>query len=58
VGTILARNTININQFELSRNMPGGRAMSLIRVDSPVDNAVLEELRAIRNVVAVRRILI
>ncbi|MEE8396317.1 MAG: phosphoglycerate dehydrogenase [bacterium] len=58
VGTLLGRRGINISQFELSRNMPGGQAMSLIRVDSAVDNEVLAELRAIANVVAVRRIVI
>jgi D-3-phosphoglycerate dehydrogenase len=56
IGTILAKNEINISQFELSRNMPGGHAMSLLRVDTPVDDAVLEILRAIQNVVSVRRI--
>ena len=58
IGTTLARGGINISQFELSRNMPGGQAMSLLRVDSGVDNAVLEALRAIPNVVSVRRIAI
>jgi D-3-phosphoglycerate dehydrogenase len=56
IGTTLAKNRINISQFELSRNMPGGQAMSLLRVDSPVDDAVIEALRAIPNVVSVRRI--
>ena len=58
IGSTLARGGINISQFELSRNMPGGQAMSLLRVDSSVDNAVLESLRAIPNVVSVRRIAI
>ena len=58
VGMTLARHSVNISQFELSRNMPGGQAMSLIRTDSPVDNAVLAELRSIRNMVAVRRIVV
>lgn len=53
-GTLLAKNGINISQFELSRNMPGGKAMSLVRVDSPVDKAVLDALRGIRNMVSVR----
>jgi D-3-phosphoglycerate dehydrogenase len=54
VGTLLAKNGVNISQFELSRNMPGGKAMSLLRVDSEVAPAVLEALRAIRNMVSVR----
>lgn len=58
IGGVLANNEINISQFELSRNMPGGQAMSLLRVDTPVDDTVLEALRSIRNVVSVRRIII
>ncbi|MBI4082066.1 MAG: phosphoglycerate dehydrogenase [Candidatus Lambdaproteobacteria bacterium] len=58
VGTILSEHRINISQFELSRNMPGGQAMSLIRVDQPVDGAVLEALRSLPNVVSVRRIVV
>jgi D-3-phosphoglycerate dehydrogenase len=54
LGTLLAKNGVNISQFELSRNMPGGKAMALIRVDSSIDQPVLEALRAIRNMVSVR----
>ncbi|HEX7928442.1 MAG TPA: ACT domain-containing protein, partial [bacterium] len=58
LGTLLAKNGVNISQFELSRNMPGGKAMALIRVDSSIDQPVLEALRAIRNMVSVRLITI
>ena len=54
LGTCLSRNGINISQFELSRNMPGGNAMSLLRVDSPVEKPLLEQLQAIKNMVSVR----
>jgi len=56
VGTLLARNGVNISQFELSRNMPGGKAMSLLRVDSAISPDVLSALRSIRNMVTVRMI--
>ena len=56
IGTTLAKNNVNISQFELSRNMPGGQAMSLLRVDTSISDEVLAVLRAIRNVVSVRRI--
>jgi D-3-phosphoglycerate dehydrogenase len=58
IGTILARHGINISQFELSRNMPGGQAMSLMRIDSPAEQAVVDELAALDNVVSVKRITI
>jgi D-3-phosphoglycerate dehydrogenase len=58
VGTILGERGVNISQFELSRNKPGGEAMSVIRVDSSVDKAVLDELRALPYVVSLHRIVI
>jgi len=56
IGTLLAKHKINISQFELSRNMPGGQAMSLLRVDSHINDETLQALRAIDNIVSVRRI--
>jgi D-3-phosphoglycerate dehydrogenase len=58
VGTLLSSHGINISQFELSRNMPGGQAMSLIGVDQPVDGTVLHALRSLPNVISVRRIFV
>ena len=56
VGTLLGDNGVNISQFELSRNRPGGEAMSVIRVDGPVDSAVLDGLRALPAVVTLHAI--
>jgi D-3-phosphoglycerate dehydrogenase len=58
MGTILANHGVNISQFELSRNMPGGQAMSLIRIDSPVAQQAIDELAALDNVISVKRITI
>jgi D-3-phosphoglycerate dehydrogenase len=58
VGTILANHGINISQFELSRNMPGGQAMSLIRIDDPAGQTVIDQLKALDNVLSVKRITI
>ena len=58
VGTILGERGVNISQFELSRNRPGGEAMSVIRVDSLIDKAVLDELHALPYVVSLHRIVI
>jgi D-3-phosphoglycerate dehydrogenase len=56
VGTLLGDHGVNISQFELSRNKPGGEAMSVIRVDNLVDKAVLDKLRAQDFIVSVHRI--
>ena len=58
LGTILGDNGVNISQFELSRNRPGGEAMSVIRVDGPVDRTVLESLRSLPYVLSLHHIVI
>lgn len=54
VGSYLAKQSINIAQFELSRNRSGGMAMSLIRVDGPLDADVVTGLRKLPNVISAK----
>ena len=56
VGTLLAEAQINISQFELSRNKPGGEAMSIICVDTPIPDGVLAKLKALPFIVSIARI--
>ena len=44
IGTVLGKHEVNIAQFELSRNLRGGKAMALIRVDGEVKEEPLQEL--------------
>ena len=44
VGTLLAKNNINIQQFELSRNQKGGKAMALVVVDEAVNKEIIQQL--------------
>ncbi len=47
IGQVLADADVNIAMMNLSRRKhPGGEAVSLITVDSPVPDAILERLRA------------
>ena len=48
--TCLGKNSVNIDQFQLSRNTPGGEALSLIRVDDDLLESVLEEIRDIEGI--------
>jgi D-3-phosphoglycerate dehydrogenase / 2-oxoglutarate reductase len=49
VGTILGAAGVNIASFSLGRKTaaPGGDALALVNVDSPIPEAALEELRAL-----------
>lgn len=46
LGSICAKNNVNIANFQLGRNRPGGDAIALLYLDAPVPAHVLEELRA------------
>ena len=56
VGSFLARNQINIAQFELSRNRRGGMAMSLIRIDGTLEQELLSGMRKLPNVIGVKMV--
>src|SRR5690606_27530169 len=46
LGTICGKHGVNIANFHLGRNRPGGDAIALLYLDAPFPQAVLEELRA------------
>jgi D-3-phosphoglycerate dehydrogenase len=47
IGTMLGQSNINIAGLELGRDRVGGLALSLVEVDEPVTNEVLERLKTI-----------
>jgi D-3-phosphoglycerate dehydrogenase len=51
LGTTLGEAGVNIATFHLGRAEAGGDAIALIQVDQQVNNALLEKVRAIPNVV-------
>jgi D-3-phosphoglycerate dehydrogenase / 2-oxoglutarate reductase len=54
VGTILAESAINISSLELSRLSEHGEAMMFVSVDDPVEDAVLERVRAVPGILDAR----
>ncbi len=54
VGTILAEYEVNIAEWRLGRDEPGGQALSFINLDSEPPPAVLDALTAIDGLTAVR----
>ena len=54
VGTILGAHKINISRMQFGRDYPGGKAVSLIGVDQAIDQKLLEELRALPNVLSLK----
>lgn len=56
VGTLLGEHHINIAEWRLGRQTPGGQALSFINLDSPAPPAVLEKLLQLEGVTTVRQI--
>jgi D-3-phosphoglycerate dehydrogenase len=50
IGTLFGRHGINIAGMQLGRQHPGGHAVSILNLDTPVSDAVLAELRAQPNI--------
>lgn len=51
IGTLLGRHRVNIAGMQLGRERPGGRAVSVVNVDTPIPPHVLEEIRRLPNIV-------
>lgn len=56
IGTILGRNHINIAGMTFGRRKQGGRAITVLNVDSPVPDEVLRELSSADNIYDARLI--
>ena len=56
LGTLLGDEHVNIASFNLGRAAPGADAISLIEVDGPVADGVLDRVRALDGVVQAKRL--
>jgi len=54
VGMLLGKHNINIAAMIFGRNTPGGEAVSIFNVDSPVSAELLEKIKAMDNILAVK----
>lgn len=45
LGTLCGKHEVNIANFQLGRNKPGGDAIALLYLDSPFPEKALEEIR-------------
>jgi len=50
IGETLGRHSVNIGQMYNGRDTPGGKAITLLRIDSPISGAVLQEVRGLPNI--------
>ncbi|NDV87221.1 phosphoglycerate dehydrogenase [Aurantimonas aggregata] len=56
LGTTFGEAGVNIANFQLGRNRPGGDAIALLYVDSPVSDAVLDAVRGHKEIASAKRL--
>jgi D-3-phosphoglycerate dehydrogenase len=56
LGTLLGKHNVNIAEMTFGRKEPGGEAISVLNVDSPISPELLERIRKIENIQAVKLI--
>ncbi len=53
-GTLLGKNNINIARMHFGRESAGGRAISVVNIDTPASEEILEQVRKLPNVLDVK----
>lgn len=56
IGGILGKNNINIARMQFGRVTQGGKAISVVGIDTPVSPSLLEDIKKLPNVLSVRQI--
>jgi D-3-phosphoglycerate dehydrogenase / 2-oxoglutarate reductase len=56
LGTLLGQNGINIARMQFGREMQGGRAMSVVSIDSLASDEVMAKIKKLPNVLSVKQI--
>ncbi|MCG7504074.1 phosphoglycerate dehydrogenase [Mesorhizobium retamae] len=56
LGTVCGQNGVNIANFQLGRNRPGGDAIALLYLDAPFPEEVLAKLRAHETIDSAKRL--
>lgn len=54
LGTLLGKYNINIAAMTFGRDTPGGKAISVLNVDSPISPELLDKIKKLDNILAVK----
>ena len=54
LGTLMGKQNMNIAAMTFGRDKPGGRAISVLNVDSPISAEILDKIKKTENILAVK----
>jgi D-3-phosphoglycerate dehydrogenase len=56
IGTLLSKNNINIARMHFGRETLGGRAISVVTIDTPATPQIIKEIKKLPNILSVKHI--
>jgi D-3-phosphoglycerate dehydrogenase len=56
IGTLMGQNGINIARMQFGRETQGGRAMSVVSVDSAISDELMDKVRKLPNVLSAKQV--
>jgi D-3-phosphoglycerate dehydrogenase len=56
IGTLLSKNNINIARMHFGRETVGGRAISVVTIDTPATPRIIEEIKRLPNILSIKQI--
>jgi D-3-phosphoglycerate dehydrogenase len=56
IGELLGKNNINIARMQFGREKPGGKAASVVSIDTPASKKILSAIQKLPNVISVKQI--
>ena len=56
IGTLLSKNDINIARMHFGRETSGGRAISVVTIDTPTTPQIIEKIKRLPNILSVKQI--
>lgn len=56
IGTLFGKNNINIARMHFGRETAGGRAISVLSIDTPATPQIIEKIKRLPNIISVKQI--
>jgi D-3-phosphoglycerate dehydrogenase len=56
IGTLLGNNNINIARMHFGRETPGGKAISVVTIDTPPSSKIMDEIRKLPNILTIKQV--
>lgn len=56
IGTLLSNNNINIARMHFGRETQGGKAISVVTIDTPATSQIIEQINSLPNILSIKHI--